>query len=146
MNYSNFSSLKKILISYCRRLFKMPLLKIHTSLIRIRKTSVKKNVLARLKVSENMRRDLLMRYFHFANNDAPTKIDELFEMRFFISKLNRNFLNYFVPECQLSYNEAMIRYFGYSGLRQCICNKRIRFCFEVRCLTSSSGYLVQFEI
>lgn len=100
-------------------------------------------------VSESMRRDtfdLLMRYIHFANNEAPTENDKLFKLRLLISKLNENFLNSFVPECQLSYDEAMIRYFGSSGLRQYICNKPIRFGFKVWCLTASSGYLVQFEI
>jgi hypothetical protein len=41
--------------------------------------------------------------------------------------MQKKFAEMFVPEQNLSHDEAMIKYFGKSGLKQAIRNKPIRF-------------------
>ena len=52
----------------------------------------------------------------------------------------------FVPEQNLSHDEAMIKYFGKSGLKQSLRNKPIRFGFKVWVLATVSGYVVSFDL
>jgi hypothetical protein len=60
--------------------------------------------------------------------------------------MQRRFTDLFVPEQNLSHDEAMIKYFGKSGLKQAIRNKPIRFGFKAWCLCTVSGYVVVFDL
>jgi hypothetical protein len=52
----------------------------------------------------------------------------------------------FVPEQEISHDEAMIKYFGKNSLKQSIRNKPIRFGYKVWVLATVSGYVVCFEM
>jgi hypothetical protein len=52
----------------------------------------------------------------------------------------------YVPEQDLSHDEAMIKYFGKCGLKQSIRNKPIRFGYKVWVMATVSGYVVAFEL
>jgi len=74
-------------------------------------------------------------FFHFRFKKA----------RLLIKHLQAKFSECFVPEQELSHDEAMIKYFGKNGLKQSITNKPIRFGFKVWVLATVSGYVVSFE-
>jgi hypothetical protein len=52
----------------------------------------------------------------------------------------------FVPEQEISQDEAMIKFFGKNGLKQSIRNKSIRSDYKVWVLATVSGYVVCFEM
>jgi hypothetical protein len=52
----------------------------------------------------------------------------------------------FVPEQEISHDEAMIKYFSKNSLKQSIRNKPIRFGYKVWVLATVSGYVVCFEM
>jgi hypothetical protein len=56
------------------------------------------------------------------------------------------FTEMYVPEQELSHDEAMIKYFGKNGLKQAIRNKPIRFGYKVWVLATVSGYVVTFDL
>lgn len=66
--------------------------------------------------------------------------------RLLIKHLQARFSEMFVPEQELSHDEAMIKYFGKNGLKQSIRNKPIRFGYKVWVLATVSGYVVCFEM
>jgi Transposase IS4 len=60
--------------------------------------------------------------------------------------MQERFAAHFVPEQNLSHDEAMIKYFGKHGLKQAIRNKPIRFGFKAWVLATVSGYVAAFDI
>lgn len=76
-----------------------------------------------------MRRDRfeeIMRYLHFNSNERLDANDRHWKIRPLDTKLQSNFLKYFVPEQDLSHDKAMIKYFGRCSLKQAIRMKPIR--------------------
>lgn len=67
-------------------------------------------------------------------------------MRILAQHIQDKFMELFVPEQNLSHDEAMIKYFGKSGLKQSLRNKPIRFGFKVWVLATVSGYVVSFDL
>lgn len=66
-------------------------------------------------VANAMRRDRfeeIMRFLHFNSNDRLDANDRYWKIRPLVSMLQNNFLKHFVPQQNLSHDEAMIRYFG----------------------------------
>jgi hypothetical protein len=72
--------------------------------------------------------------------------DRYKKIRLLIKHLQKRFAELFVPEQNLSHDEAMIKYFGKSGLKQAIRNKPIRFGFKAWVLSTVSGYVIVFEL
>ena len=68
------------------------------------------------------------------------------KVRVLAQHLQEKFMELFVPEQNLSHDEAMIKYFGKSGLKQSLRNKPIRFGFKVWVLATVSGYVVSFDL
>lgn len=100
-------------------------------------------------VYEAMRRDRFLqicRFIHFADNSAVDPNDKMYKLRPLTDHLNKKFLEHFVPEPNLSYDESMIRYYGRHGCKQFIRGKPIRFGYKIWCLNTTCGYLVNFEI
>jgi hypothetical protein len=60
--------------------------------------------------------------------------------------MQNQFSDMYVPEKNLSHDEAMIKYFGRSGLKQSIRKKPIRLGFKAWVLTTVSGFVVTFEL
>ncbi|KAJ8909953.1 hypothetical protein NQ315_004020 [Exocentrus adspersus] len=104
-----------------------------------------KNIL----VSEAMRRDRFLqicRLIHFADNNNIDKNDKMYKLRPITDMLKKSFLEHFIPEQNLAYDESMIRYFGHHSCKQFIRGKPVRFRYKVWCLNTPSGYLINFEV
>lgn len=100
-------------------------------------------------ISDAMRRDRFLqitKYIHFANNHNVDAMDKMYKLRQLTDYLKKKFLEHFVPEPNLAYDESMIRYFGRHGCKQFIRGKPVRFGYKVWCLNAPSGYLINFEI
>jgi hypothetical protein len=63
-----------------------------------------------------------------------------------VKHMQDRFSKLFVPEQNFSHDEAMIKYFGKSGLKQAIRNKPIRFGFKSWVQATVSGYMVAFNL
>jgi hypothetical protein len=72
--------------------------------------------------------------------------DKFKKVRMIVNHMQNRFSELFVPEQNLSHDEAMIKYFGKSGLKQAIRNKPIRFSFKAWVLATVSGYVVTFDL
>lgn len=81
-------------------------------------------------VYNSMRRDRfiqIMRFMHCADNSNLEPTDKMTKLRPFINKIKKNFLEYYVPDQEIAYDESMIEYFGRHGCKQYIRGKPIRF-------------------
>lgn len=83
---------------------------------------------------------------HCTDNTKLDPADKMTKLRPLMNKIKRNFMEYYIPEQELSYDESMIEYFGCHGCKQYIRGKPIRFGYKVWCVNSKSGYLVNFEV
>ena len=72
--------------------------------------------------------------------------DKYSKLRPLIDHFQKKFIQYFVPEENISHDKAMIEYFGKHGCKQTILNKPIRFGYKVRCQNTVTVYLVAFEL
>jgi hypothetical protein len=100
-------------------------------------------------VSDAMRRDRFLqicRFIHFADNNAIDSSDKMYKLRPITDALKVKFLEHFVPEQNLSYDESMIKYYGRHGCKQFIRGKPVRFGYKVWSLNTPSGYLINFEV
>ncbi len=90
----------------------------------------------------------IKRCFHLGSKeDRDGEVpDHYKKVRFLITHMQQQFASLFVPEQNLSHDEAMIKYFEKSGLKQVIRNKPIRFGFKAWCLFTVSGYVVVFDL
>lgn len=88
----------------------------------------------------------IMKFLHFADNNAMDSRDKLWKLRPLIKKLQNKFVKHFVPVPRLSYDESMIAYYGPHGCKQYIKGKPIRFGYKVWSLNTPSGYLVNFDV
>jgi hypothetical protein len=90
----------------------------------------------------------IKRSFHLGSQeDREGEVPDRYKkVRLLIRHMQRRFTDLFVPEQNLSHDEAMIKYFGKSGLKQAIRNKPIRFGFKAWCLCTVSGYVVVFDL
>ena len=107
------------------------------------------NSMVKTAMSRN-RFQLLKRCFHLGT-DTPAATDSgtpdrYKKVRLLASHIQNKFTEMFVPEQILSDDEAMIKYFGKSGLKQSLRNKPIRFGFKVWVLATVSGYVVCFDL
>lgn len=91
--------------------------------------------------------DEMMRYFHVSDNTLLDATDKMSKVRPLLTYLNEKFLAYFriVQTQDLSIDESMVKYFGRHSCKQFIRGKPIRFGYKVWMLSTSLGYVVQFE-
>jgi hypothetical protein len=91
---------------------------------------------------------VIKKSFHLGSEDdrVGETPDRYKKVRLLIKHMQNRFTDLFVPEQNLSHDEAMIKYFGKSGLKQAIRNKPIRFGFKAWCLCTVSGYVVVFDL
>ncbi|XP_045477491.1 piggyBac transposable element-derived protein 3-like [Harmonia axyridis] len=100
-------------------------------------------------VKEAMRRDRfrqIMRFLHCADNTKPNYKDKMWKLRPLIEKLQKNYLKYFKPTENMSYDECMVKYYGRHSCKQFIRGKPIRFGYKVWSLNAENGYLINFDI
>ncbi|CAG0892434.1 unnamed protein product, partial [Cyprideis torosa] len=86
----------------------------------------------------------IKRYLHFERE--VDKSDRYSKVRSVIRRLQKSFLQHYIPGQYLSHDECMVKYFGKSSLKQSIRMKPIRFGFKVWALNDPVGYLVAFEM
>lgn len=60
--------------------------------------------------------------------------------------LKQRFIENWIPEQHLDFDESMIKYFGRHSCKQFIRGKPIRFGYKMWCLNDPSGYLVNFDL
>ena len=98
-------------------------------------------------VTKAMRRQRFLdikRFIHF--EERVNKEDRYSKVRLLATHLENAFLEHYIPSQFLSHDEALIKYFGKSSLKQSIRMKPIRFGYKVWCLNGSQGYLTAFEL
>ncbi|KAJ8946657.1 hypothetical protein NQ314_008829 [Rhamnusium bicolor] len=69
-------------------------------------------------VCEAIRRDRFLQIchcIHFADNNNIDRNDKMYKLRPITDMLKKTFLEHFIPEQNLAYDESMIRYFGTTG-------------------------------
>ncbi len=103
------------------------------------------NMLVKKAVSRN-RFLLIKKSFHLAVEEQGEQVDRYKKVRVLVKHMQNKFSEHFVPEQNLSHDEAMIKYFGKSSLKQAIRNKPIRFGFKAWLLCTPSGYVVVFDL
>jgi Transposase IS4 len=111
------------------------------------------NKMVKAAMSKNTFLDV-KRFFHMGVNPTVKQVvegeepseDRYKKVRNLSNHLQAKFLEMFVPEQNLSHDEAMIKYFGKNGLKQSLRNKPIRFGFKVWVLATVSGYVVSFDL
>lgn len=100
-------------------------------------------------IAENISRnrfDDVLKNVHISSVIRDNNPDDKFhKVRLLISHMNEKSLMFFVPQQNLSVDESMIPYYGKHGCKQFIKGKPIRYGFKFWCLTTSEGYMVQFE-
>ena len=99
-------------------------------------------------ISNSMRRDRfreIMKCLHFNATEDLDKNDKYAKLRPLIEHLQRKFMEHYVPERNISHDEAMVEYFGRHSCKQSIRNKPIRFGYTVWCQNTTEGYLIAFD-
>ena len=87
----------------------------------------------------------LKRHFHMGLENT-VDADRYKKVRLLSRHLLAKFTELYIPEQEMSHDEAMIKYFGKNGLKQSIRNKPIRFGYKVWVLATVSGYVVAFDL
>ncbi|KAI4455177.1 transposase is4 [Holotrichia oblita] len=100
-------------------------------------------------ISEAMRRNRffeIMKCLHCADNSNSDPNDRMWKLRPYMEKLKLKFLQHYVPEKEMNYDESMIKYYGKHSCKQFIRGKPIRFGYKMWCMNTVSGYFVNCEI
>ena len=77
------------------------------------------NMLVKKAMSRN-RFELIKKSFHLAVEEQGEQVDRYRKVRVLIKHLQEKFTEHFLPEQNLSHDEAMVKYFGRSSLKQAI--------------------------
>lgn len=99
-------------------------------------------------VSNAMRRDRfehIKKCLHFNSSNLDTS-DKYTKLRPLIQHFKKKFMLHFVPNMNISHDEAMIEYFGKHGCKQAIRNKPVRFGYKAWCQNTPQGYLCSFDL
>ena len=87
----------------------------------------------------------ILRYSHLADNAKLTTNNKSAKVCPFFNLMNQRFLNAFQFDEQLCVDETMIPYFGNLSTKQYIKGKPVKFEYEVWCLNTNNGYLIQCD-
>ncbi|KAL4152942.1 hypothetical protein QTP88_000775 [Uroleucon formosanum] len=90
--------------------------------------------------------ELLMRMFHFNDNQIPNPNDKLVKIRPFLTLLKNNIQSVYSVGEKMVIDESMIAWRGRLGFRQCIPGKKHKFGVKVLKLCTENGYTYDFEI
>lgn len=99
-------------------------------------------------ISNNMSRNRfqeIKRYLHLADNSRLDLSDRMAKIRPLSKMLCEKFCQFGYMHQNLSIDESMVKYFGGHSAKQFIRGKPVRFGFKNWMLTSSCGYLYQFD-
>ena len=92
--------------------------------------------------------NLIWRYLHLANNDAPAaEGDKLVKIRWFVDFLNEQFQSVYVPYGKYTVDESMVKFKGRLEFRQYLPAKPTKWGVKVWVLAESdTGYLSKFQV
>ncbi|KAK2182827.1 hypothetical protein NP493_334g00007 [Ridgeia piscesae] len=92
--------------------------------------------------------NLIWRYLHLANNDAPgAEGDKLVKIRWFVDFLNDQFQAVYVPYGKYTVDESMVKFKGRLEFRQYLPAKPTKWGVKVWVLAESdTGYLLKFQV
>ena len=88
----------------------------------------------------------IMSNLHINSNDNLDENDKYWKLRLLIKRLQKKFMNNFIPTKNISHDESMILYFGKHGCKQTIRNKPIHFGYKVWSQCTKGGYLIAFDL
>ena len=98
------------------------------------------------KAMRRNRFERIMQCLHLNDNTSLNSQDKFSKVRPMVALLQHRFMKHFQPSQHLSHDESIIEYFGKHSCKQCIRNKPIRFGYKVWCLSSTHGYLINFDL
>ena len=87
----------------------------------------------------------IKRYLHLNDNTEIDASDKMFKLRPYFDAMNKNFMKFAVFSAHLSLDEMMVKYYGRHSAKMYMKGKPIKFGYKIWCLTSSTGYLYQFQ-
>lgn len=108
------------------------------------KSFIYKNELSRV-MSRN-RFQLLLKNWHFANNESVIENDRLHKISPLLSKLRQSFQMPIVPGEYLCVDETLVPFKGRLKFKQYISNKRHKFGIKLFKLCLEGGYLYDFKV
>ncbi len=91
-------------------------------------------------------RFLLVKHCFHLGQDSKVEGNRFKKARLIIKHQQAKFTEMNVLKQEISHYEAIIKYFGKSGLKQSIRNKPMRFGYIVWVLATVSGYVMFFEM
>ena len=94
------------------------------------------------KVMSRNRFELLLKFWHFADNTTAEPGDRLGKLKNIVDSLLNRFQSIYYPEKQLSIDEAMVLWRGRLVFRQYIPGKRHKYGVKLYLLCESSGYVI----
>ena len=98
-------------------------------------------------IMPRIRYEKLCQYMHCSVPQREDRADKLAKVRPIITLCERQFKAHFHPSCNVSIDEAMIRYDGRLSWKQYIPKKPVKWGFKLWCLCdSATGYCVAFSV
>ena len=94
--------------------------------------------------NDTMSRDrfeLLLKLWHFSNNEEMTEGDRVFKLRAVCDRLLEQFQAAYIPGKELSIDESMVLWRGRLMFRQYIPGKRHKYGVKIYMLCATSGYV-----
>lgn len=123
-------------------LVQMPSLKDYWSLKMLYKNSVTKtkNIMSR------NRFELIIRFWHFSDNEQAPESDRIFKIRNLIIKMVHNFQNIMEPEEMMAVDETMVPFRGRLKFKQYIPGKAHKYGVKLFKLCGVNGYTYNIEV
>lgn len=121
-------------------LVQMPSLKDYWSVKMLYKNCVAKNIMSR------NRFELILRFWHFADNDQAPESDRIFKIRNLITKMVHNFQNIMEPEEMMAVDETMVPFRGRLKFKQYIPGKAHKYGIKLFKLCGVNGYTYNMEV
>jgi len=118
----------------------MPSLKDYWSLKMIYKNYVTKNIMSR------NRFELIIRFWHFSENEQAPESDSLFKIQNLIKKMVHNFQNIMEPEEMMAEDETMVPFRGRLKFKQYIPGKAHKYGIKLFKLCGVNGYTYNIDV
>lgn len=87
-----------------------------------------------------------MRFLYCVDNSNVNESDKMWKLKPLMDQVKENFMKYYIPEQNMSVDEAMVKYYSKYSCKQFIRGKPIRFGYKLWSLCTVDAYLVTFEI
>ncbi|KAF5281757.1 hypothetical protein FQR65_LT14552 [Abscondita terminalis] len=84
--------------------------------------------------------EMLLRFWHFSNNEEAPENDRLFKVRHIVELLTKNYQTIMKPDLQIAVDETMVPFRGRLIFRQYIPGKRHKYGIKLFKMCGSEGY------